>query len=276
VDYGSNWKRFLLIVMNIGIVGEGVVGSAIKCGFERLGHDVFIHDIKYGTTIDVVLDTEVCYICVPTPSKDDGSCDISIVESVVDDLLDNNYSGVIAIKSTVIPGTTEKLSKKSNRISFVPEFLRERCATTDFIQNHEVCVIGTNSEEDYQIIKKSHGDYPQRFVYCTPTEAEFSKYFNNVHNAMEIIFANSFYELCESMGVSYDNVKNCVKNRSNINTVYLQCNKNYRGFGGVCLPKDTKALDFLCETMGLDVKFFNNILEENSKYTTTVPNGMRL
>lgn len=262
--------------MNIGIVGEGVVGSAIKCGFERLGHDVFIHDIKYGTTIDVVLDTEVCYICVPTPSKDDGSCDISIVESVVDDLLDNNYSGVIAIKSTVIPGTTEKLSKKSNRISFVPEFLRERCATTDFIQNHEVCVIGTNSEEDYQIIKKSHGDYPQRFVHCTPTEAEFSKYFNNVHNAMEIIFANSFYELCESMGVSYDNVKNCVKNRSNINTVYLQCNKNYRGFGGVCLPKDTKALDFLCETMGLDVKFFNNILEENSKYTTTVPNGMRL
>ena len=59
--------------MNIGIVGEGVVGSAIKCGFERLGHDVFIHDIKYGTTIDVVLNTEVCYICVPTPSKDDGS-----------------------------------------------------------------------------------------------------------------------------------------------------------------------------------------------------------
>ena len=77
--------------MNIGIVGEGVVGSAIKCGFERLGHDVFIHDIKYGTGIDVVLNTEVCYICVPTPSKDDGSCDISIVESVVDDLLDKNY-----------------------------------------------------------------------------------------------------------------------------------------------------------------------------------------
>ena len=47
MDYGSNWKRFLLIVMNVGIVGEGVVGSAIKCGFERLGHDVFIHDIKY-------------------------------------------------------------------------------------------------------------------------------------------------------------------------------------------------------------------------------------
>ena len=276
MDPFSTWTRTLLITMNIGIVGDGVVGSAIKFGFQRLGHDVFTHDIRYETSIKDVLNAEVCYICVPTPSEEDGSCNISIVESVIDDLLDNNYSGVIAIKSTVIPGTTEKLSKKSNRISFVPEFLRERCATTDFIQNHEVCVIGTNSEEDYQIIKKSHGDYPQRFVHCTPTEAEFSKYFNNVHNAMEIIFANSFYELCESMGVNYDNVKNCVKNRSNINTVYLQCNKNYRGFGGVCLPKDTKALDFLCKTMGLNVKFFDNILKENSNYITTVPNGMRL
>ena len=262
--------------MNIGIIGDGVVGSAINFGFQRLGHDVFVHDIRYETSIKDVLSTEVCYICVPTPSKEDGSCDTSIVESVIDELVNHNYQGVISIKSTVIPGTTEKLSKKYRRISFVPEFLRERCATTDFIQNHEVCIIGTDSKRDYQIIKDSHGEYPQKFVHCTPTEAELSKYFNNVHNAMEIVFANSFYEVCESMGVNYDNVKNSIKNRSNINTFYLQCNKNYRGFGGVCLPKDTKALDFFCKTMGLDVKFFDNILEENSKYIKTVPDGMRL
>ena len=261
--------------MNIGIVGEGVVGSAIKCGFERLGHDVFIHDIKYGTAIDVVLNTEVCYICVPTPSKDDGSCDISIVESVVDDLLDKNYSGVIAIKSTVIPGTTEKLSKKSNRISFVPEFLRERCATTDFIQNHEVCVIGTNSEEDYQIIKKVMETIPKDLFTAHQQKQNLANtlimFTMQWRLFLQIVFMN-----CVNPWELHDNVKDCVKNRSNINTVYLQCNKNYRGFGGVCLPKDTKALDFLCETMGLDVKFFNNILEENSKYITTVPNGMRL
>ena len=262
--------------MKIGIVGDGVVGSAIRLGFERLGHTVLVHDIKYGTMIDEVLDTEICYISVPTPSNDDGSCDASIVESVIEELVTNNYEGVIAIKSTIIPGTTDRLSQKYSRLAFVPEFLRERCAVTDFIQNHEVCIIGTYSEKDYEIIKKSHGDYPQRFVHCTPTEAEFSKYFNNVHNAMEIVFANSFYEVCQSMGVDYDNVKNCLKNRSNINTFYLQCNKNYRGFGGACLPKDTKALDFLCKNSGVDVKFFENILTENSKYITTVPNGMRL
>ena len=83
--------------MKIGIVGDGVVGSAIRLGFERLGHTVLVHDIKYGTKIDEVLDTEICYISVPTPSNDDGSCDASIVESVIEELVTNNYEVVIAI-----------------------------------------------------------------------------------------------------------------------------------------------------------------------------------
>ena len=73
--------------MNIGIIGLGIVGSAIKFGFEKLGNDIFYHDIKHNTSITDVLDTEVCYICVPTPSNEDGSCDISIVEKVIDELL---------------------------------------------------------------------------------------------------------------------------------------------------------------------------------------------
>ena len=76
--------------MNIGIIGDGVVGSAINFGFQRLGHDVFVHDIRYETSIKDVLNTEVCYICVPTPSKEDGSCNTSIVESVIDELINMN------------------------------------------------------------------------------------------------------------------------------------------------------------------------------------------
>jgi UDPglucose 6-dehydrogenase len=262
--------------MNIGIIGVGVVGSAIKLGFERLGHDVFFHDVKHNTSITDVLNTEVCYICVPTPENEDGSCNTVIVENVIDELVQNNYNGIIAIKSTVVPGTTENLLSKYEKLAFVPEFLRERCAISDFIQNHEVCVIGTHSDEIYEVIKSSHGNFPQEFVKCTPTEAEFSKYFHNVHNAMQIIFANSFYEVCTKMGVSYDNVKNSLKNRTNINFNYLNCNKNFRGFGGVCLPKDTAAMDYLCKKLNLDVEFFQNILDENSKYVTTVPDGMRL
>ena len=96
-------------------------------------------------------------------------------------------------------------------MAFVPEFLRERCATTDFIENHEVCIIGTDDSDVFQFIKKSHGDYPQQFVHCTPTEAELSKYFNNVHNANQIILANSFYEICVGMGVDYNKMKNNLK-----------------------------------------------------------------
>ena len=262
--------------MNIGIIGVGVVGSAVKFGFERLGHDVLFHDISLGTSIKDVLSSTVCYICVPTPSNDDGSCNTSIVESVLDELLKHEYSGIACIKSTVIPGTTERLKEKFQSLAFVPEFLRERCAIHDFINDHEVCIIGTDNNDHFEIIKESHGHYPQKFVKCTPTEAEFAKYFHNVHNAMQITFANSFYEICKSMGVDYNKMKDSLRGRSNMNMNYLECNKNFRGFGGVCLPKDTKAMDYLAKQLNLDVKFFDHILTENEKYHITVPNGMRI
>ena len=263
-------------VMKIGIIGVGIVGSAIRYGFERLGHDVYVHDTKWETSIEDVLDTEINYVCVPTDSDKAGGCNITIVEKVIDELVDNNYNGIICIKSTVIPGTTEQLKSKYDKLAFVPEFLRERCAIADFMQNHEVCIVGTEDDEIFEVIKETHGDYPTEFVKCTPTEAEFAKYFHNVYNATQIIFANSFYEVCSKMGVSYSNVKNALKNRTNINFQYLECNKNFRGFGGVCLPKDTKAMACLCKKLDLDVSFFDDLLEENAKYNITVPKGMRL
>ena len=262
--------------MNIGIIGLGVVGTAIKFGFERLGHDVFYHDIVKNTSIKDILDTEVCYICVPTPESEDGSCDTSIVESVLDELIEHDYKGVACIKSTVVPGTTERLQKKFKSLAFVPEFLRERCAITDFMENHEVCIIGTDDSNIFKLIKESHGDYPKQFSQCSPTEAEFAKYFHNVYNANQITLANSFYEICVGMGVDYNKMKNTLKGRSNINFQYLECNKNFRGFGGVCLPKDTKAMDNLAKKLNLDVQFFDHILTENHKYSKTVFNGMRL
>ena len=69
--------------MKIGIIGVGAVGSANKKGFEFLGHGVVLHDIKLGTKISDVCDTELNYVCVPTPQADDGSCDTSIIESVI-------------------------------------------------------------------------------------------------------------------------------------------------------------------------------------------------
>lgn len=260
--------------MKIGIIGLGIVGNACKFGFELIGHEVKVHDIKFGTTIKDVLDTKACFICVPTPSDDDGSCDTSIVEGVVKELSDLGYSGLIAIKSTVSPGTTENLSiKYCCRICMVPEFLRERCAVTDFTENHDVLIVGAHCISDAEAIRDIHGDLPKSFVHLKTTEAEFVKYFNNTYNATLVTFANSFHDLCEKSGVNYKAVMDAVTNRDHISKNYLQCNANFRGFGGVCLPKDTRAMAAL--EPGTDITFFSDMLKQNDKFKITVLPGMR-
>ena len=99
--------------MKIGIVGLGIIGSACKFGFEKLGHKVLVHDVRLDTKLEDLLSTSITYICVPTPSNEDGSCDVSIVESVINDLKQLEYKGAIAIKSTVKPTTTQKLINKT-------------------------------------------------------------------------------------------------------------------------------------------------------------------
>ena len=187
--------------MIIGIIGQGVVGGACEYGFKKLDHTVIVHDLKLNTKIIDVINTDVCYICVPTPSIKDGSCDVSIVESVMRELQQNNYKGVIAIKSTVKPSTTQRLITEypDLKICFVPEFLRERCAVSDFIENHDLLAVGTHSFEVFNIIKDCHGKYPDKIVMLSPTEAELLKYYSNVFNALRIIFANEFYEICSSL-----------------------------------------------------------------------------
>ncbi len=262
--------------MDIGIVGHGVVGKAIAFGFAKLGHKVNVHDIKMDTSLDDLLETQINYICVPTNSKEDGSCDISIVEQVIGDLTGKRYAGIIAIKSTVPPGTTNRLiDQYGANICFVPEFLRERCAIADFTENHDVCVIGTDLEHCFQIVRKSHGTYPDKVLRCSPEEAEACKYFVNAYNATLVTFANAFYELCTKIGVDYSVVKNICINRNHISDDYLTCNENMRSFGGTCLPKDVRSLAFMCKKRGVKVDFFDSILTENAKYKTTVFDGMR-
>ena len=262
----------------IGVIGVGVIGSAIKYGFEYLEHEVYVHDLKLDTKLEDVLETNVCFVCVPTPSKKNGECDTSIVESVIKQLVSKNFKGIIAIKSTVSPGFTEKISVKfkTSNICFVPEFLRERCAKEDFIYNQDLCVIGVNNDKHFEILKEIHGVLPKTFAKCSPTEAEFVKYFNNVYNATLITFANSFADICESFNIEYNNVKKIAVMRNHITDIYLNSSNKLKGFGGMCLPKDTKALNKIAEKMCPDIKFFKNILDQNEKFKKTVFKGMRL
>lgn len=265
--------------MKIGVIGLGVVGSAVAHGLERIGNDVYGYDLKMPeTSIDGVLSSEVCFICVPTKTDDAGVCDTSIVEGVVAELAARKYGGVATIKSTVTPGTTDRLAAEHPglRLAFCPEFLRERAAFTDFFENHDVCAIGTNDDASYEAIRLAHGNIPKAFARLSPVEAELVKYFSNVFNALRITFANEFYEVATALGADYTKVKNAVVKRANIPDEYLDCNERFRGFGGVCLPKDTLAFATLVDNLGLErFELFRTIVEENKKFSVTVPEGMR-
>jgi UDPglucose 6-dehydrogenase len=262
--------------MKIGVIGLGVIGSACKYGFEKLGHKVSVHDIKLNTTISDVLDTDIVYICVPTPTNEDGGCNTSIVEGEVLSLKEKDYKGIVVIKSTVKPTTTDKLIKSTGlNICFVPEFLRERCAISDFTENHDLLAIGTYSDIIYETIKKCHGNYPKNYQKMTPTEAEILKYYSNVFNAVRITFANEMYEICQVVGADYTKIKDTFIKRGTTKDLYLDVNDNFRGYGGVCLPKDTKALNSFVKELGLDLKLFETIDIENNKFKTTVFDGMR-
>lgn len=262
--------------MKIGIVGLGVVGAACRYGFELIGHTVTVHDIALPTALSDLLHTEIIYVCVPTPEHVDGSCDVNAIEQTVSALAALQYTGVIALKSTAAPGTTQKLiDQYQMRICFVPEFLRERCAVDDFVNNHELLAVGTDDPQIHEIVVKSHGSLPKHTSMLNSTEAEVLKYFSNVFNAVRVVFSNNIYEICKSMDLDYTKIKDTYLLRKTASPDYMDVDENLRGYGGQCLPKDTKALDALTKQLGLDLKLFDAIDSDNQKFKRTVFPNMR-
>jgi len=263
--------------MKIGIVGLGVVGSAINTGFEKLGHEIFCHDLKLNSTIKDIIPSEIVFLCVPTPQGDDGSCDTTIITSVLKELSANEYKGIVAIKSTVECGFTQKAINEFNDLTlcFVPEFLRERCAADDFINNHNLLAVGTHDKFVFEKLVEAHGHYPKETVRLKPTEAEILKYYNNVFAAYKIIFANIMHEVCGRLDCDYTAVKDAFVKFGRCKDTYLDVNENLKGYGGMCLPKDVKAMTKLLEKLNIDFDTFKSIDSDNSKLKITVFNGMR-
>jgi UDPglucose 6-dehydrogenase len=254
--------------MKIGIVGKGTVGSAVYEGLEYLGHTMSFFDPKYeGSQFEHVLDTDVVFISVPTDQAANGDCDTTIVDHVVGKLASANYQGLVSIKSTVIPGTTDRLQKQHPglRMSMVPEFLRAKSALADFVYNHDLLVVGCYNKEDAEIMVELHGSFPQHVARVTPTEAEVIKYFNNVHHAMSVTFANIAYDVCDKLGANYMNVYKAITKRECFNPAYLMANKNMRGYGGHCLPKDTSAWNNLIKNLGLPYTMIDSVITDNEK-----------
>lgn len=264
--------------MKIGIVGLGVIGSANRLGFEKNGHTVLVHDIKLDTKLTNLLNADVVYLCLPTPNTDAGGCDTSIIEDCIEKLNELEYSGSIVVRSTVTPGFTNSMSAQyaDLQIGFAPEFLRERSAAEDFINNHTLLAIGSSNPTLIDLVKRSHGELPQSTVVMSSTEAELLKYFNNVYASLRITFANDFFELCNKLNSDYSVIKNAYTLTGKTSGQYLEVSEALRGYAGPCLPKDTNALAKLFRDNDIKIALIESIIDDNSKYQPTVFPGMRL
>lgn len=256
--------------MKIGIIGLGVVGSTIDNAFKIHGHDVIGVDKTNPTeySIDDILTTECVFICVDTPTIN-NVCDTSNLESCVSLLSDNNYQNLVIIKSTVVPGTTRSLINKYKnlRLCCIPEFLHQEYALHDFIHNQQVCIVGIDGCDDFNFVKELHSPFSNRALMLDPTEAEITKYFVNNFNALRIVFANAYYELCQSHNVDYQKILNAATTRPAVgNDHYLQCNQNLRGFGGACLPKDLEAMASVFKDLKFPIHLFEAIIHDNKYY----------
>ena len=254
--------------MKIGVIGVGVVGTAIEQGFRDLGHIVKTHDIKFNTRIENVLDTKIVFLCLPTNPDRRGECNTKPIFQVVRRLNHLKYKGIIAIKSTIIPGTYAELKKEfdEERMCHVPEFLREKFAYEDFTENHNVLVVGAPNYDVSRIVINCHGNYPKNVIEMKPEEAEFVKYFSNVFKAVKITFANSFGKICDEFDIDYNSVLKAFELENVKETSYLKYSDELRGVGGMCLPKDVQALSKLVENKDIDVNLFKFILDENEKF----------
>lgn len=255
--------------MKIGIIGVGMVGGACKYGFEKLGHDVKVFDPKFpGTKLEDLLYTEIAYVCVPTDANEDGSCDTTIVEETLTNLSKLKYGGIVAIKSTVEPGFTDKMSHRFSSLTlcFVPEFLRERCNIADFTENHDLLAVGTDKTWVFNRVVRCHGKYPKNIVMLSPTEAELLKYYSNVFNALRVVFSNEMYELAGALGANYSKIKNAYMLRGLATDVYMDVNDNFRGYTGYCLIPESKVYTKQGLVPIKDIKIGDLVLTHTGQY----------
>ncbi|MCK4295706.1 MAG: UDP-glucose/GDP-mannose dehydrogenase family protein [Candidatus Marinimicrobia bacterium] len=253
--------------MNMGVVGCGVIGSSLANLLEDLGHEVKRYDPAINLTEDTS-NCEVIFVCVPT--KPDMKFE-DVKEAVFYTHL-KNKKGIIAIRSTLMPGMIDEFAKEYNReFVYLPEFLRERSALEDEIKPDKV-IVGTNNMETFRLFKKLFEPIiaNDKILMMKPVEAELVKVALNSLYTVKVVFGNELYDICQKYGADYYKLLQAFKLDKWINPQHLDpLFDSYRGAGGKCLPKDIKFLimagvkkGYLPEMVALADKENEDLLEK--------------
>ena len=296
--------------MKISVFGLGYVGVVCCACFSRDGHNVIGVDID-KTKIDLinngkstiieagleeqisesvknnlltatpdykkaVLDTEISFICVGTPSLPNGSINLAyiyeVAKQIAEVLKQKDSFHTIVIRSTVKVGTLkmcqeiiEDISNKKCNKDFGlvsnPEFLREGTAMFDFV-NPPYTIVGTESEKSKEIMTSLYSSLSAPLYFIKPKEAEMIKYANNNFHAMKITFANEIGNICKEYGLDGHNVMDIVSKdtKLNLSPYYL---KPGFAFGGSCLPKDVRGLTQIAKSLDLKTPLLSSLLKSN-------------
>jgi UDPglucose 6-dehydrogenase len=212
---------------------------------------------------DLVESCEVIFVCVPTPMNKDGSCNIDVVEGVIKQInklltdWKSDKRPIVVIKSTVPPGTTEKLHKKFKNVNviFNPEFLTEANFIEDF-KNQTRIILGGTRKGTNKLRQVYSKVFPTAHIIKThSTIAELVKYMTNSYLATKVSFANEMYQICEKFDMDYDKVVEyaTLDERLGVTHWSVPGPDGDFGFGGHCLPKDLSALIEVADDLDVDV-----------------------
>lgn len=295
--------------MRISVIGSGYVGLVTGMGFVELENEVIFVDVderkieminsgkppiyeegleelmkkhagKYKATRDyreAVLNSDVTFIAVGTPSREDGSIDLKYVKeaskSIGKALKEKEGYHVVVVKSTVLPGTTEEVVKpileessdkkafKDFGLAMNPEFLREGVALKDFL-NPDRIVIGTQDERTKQVLEELYAPINAPKLFTNIKTAEMIKYASNAFLATKISFANEIGNICKKLGIDSWKVFEGVGLDHRISPHFFRTGI---GWGGSCFPKDTKALVRKAEELGEDPIIIKAAIEVNER-----------
>lgn len=249
----------------VGVVGAGVVGSAMQ---KLCGPETVMYDTKPGAPQDreAINACDVVFVCVPTPMAPDGTCDTSIVEEAVAWI----KAPLILLRSTVTPGTTDRLCKKYNRnVVFQPEYLGETPAHVfGTMAERNFIVLGGSKEavsRAADFYKHYYNSYVQFYMTDAMT-AEVAKYMENAFYAVKVTFVNEFYDIARAHGVDFNELREVWLADTRISRDHTFVYPSSRGFSGKCLPKDCNAIVKSSVERGYEPKLMQATLEINREF----------
>ncbi|GGP72044.1 UDP-glucose dehydrogenase family protein [Saccharothrix coeruleofusca] len=292
----------------IGVIGAGYVGLTTAACFAHLGHRVVCADVDRRRVArlcraevdlhepglarlvaeglregrlrfvvgnrEALSDVDFVFVCVPTPTGEDGSADLSAVRAVLREARELMApDAVLVIKSTVPAGTTDRAAAEmeGHQVVSNPEFLREGHAVQDFLQPQRV-VVGASVESAALRVLDLYSGTGAPVMVTTPTSAELVKYASNCFLAMKLSYVNALAELCEQIGADIGDVTEGMSLDDRIGASFLTPGP---GWGGSCFPKDTKALLSTAESVDVDFSLLRATIDTNEHQPQRVVEKVR-